>query len=157
MMRFRQVLGVAVAGLAIGATRGAPAQTTSPAGFWSTVSDIRGGPSGMVEIREVDGQYVGVIRGIPADAGPQDSICTKCPGELKGQRIVGMQIMHNMRPTGNNEWGGGEILDPQSGKTYRAKMALADNGRKLVVRGYIGISLFGRSQTWLRLPDPQSR
>lgn len=60
-----------------------------------------------------------------------------------------MQILWNMRPDGDS-WSGGEILDPESGKTYRAQMKLADGGRKLVVRGYIGLPLFGRSQTWIR-------
>jgi uncharacterized protein (DUF2147 family) len=60
-----------------------------------------------------------------------------------------MEILRHMRPDGD-EWSGGEILDPETGKTYRAKMRLEDGGRKLIVRGYIGFSLFGRSQTWLR-------
>jgi uncharacterized protein (DUF2147 family) len=60
-----------------------------------------------------------------------------------------MEILRRMRPQGD-EWSGGEILDPETGKTYRAKMRLLDGGRKLIVRGYIGFSLFGRSQTWLR-------
>jgi uncharacterized protein (DUF2147 family) len=59
-----------------------------------------------------------------------------------------------MRPQGD-EWSGGEILDPEIGKTYRAKMQLVDGGRKLIVRGYIGFSLFGRSQTWLRVDARQ--
>ena len=73
------------------------------------------------------------------------------PAELLGkdQRIVGMEILRNMKPDGD-EWTGGEILDPETGKTYKAKMKLADDGKNLVVRGYIGFSLFGRSQTWVR-------
>ena len=150
------MLGLAVAGLAPGVAGAAVAQTT-PAGVWSTASDVKGGASGIVEIREVDGEYVGIVRGIPADAGPRDSLCTKCPGERKGQPIVGMEIMSHMRPTGNNKWGGGEILDPETGKTYHAQMTLSDDGRKLIVRGFIGFSVFGRSQTWLRLPNLPSR
>jgi len=53
----------------------------------------------------------------------------------------------------NDEWTGGEILDPVSGKTYRAKLKLIDHGEKLVVRGYLGFSMFGRSQTWIRRPE----
>jgi uncharacterized protein (DUF2147 family) len=59
-----------------------------------------------------------------------------------------------MRQQGD-EWSGGEILDPENGKTYRARMRLEDSGRKLIVRGYIGFSVFGRSQTWLRVGAPQ--
>jgi uncharacterized protein (DUF2147 family) len=60
-----------------------------------------------------------------------------------------MEILRHMRPDGD-EWSGGEILDPESGKTYRARMKLIDGGRRLVIRGYIGLPLFGRSQTWVR-------
>jgi uncharacterized protein (DUF2147 family) len=60
-----------------------------------------------------------------------------------------MEILRGMRANGS-AWSGGEILDPETGKTYRAKMKLSDGGDKLIVRGYIGISLFGRSQTWIR-------
>jgi uncharacterized protein (DUF2147 family) len=54
-----------------------------------------------------------------------------------------------MRRDGD-EWTGGEILDPENGKTYKATLKLADNGQKLLVRGYIGLPIFGRSQTWVR-------
>ena len=60
-----------------------------------------------------------------------------------------MEILRGLHPDGD-EWTGGEILDPESGKTYRAKLKLIDNGEKLEVRGYIGFSMFGRSQTWIR-------
>ena len=60
-----------------------------------------------------------------------------------------MQIVWGMHPDGD-EWGGGAILDPDNGKIYKARMRLTDNGRTLIVRGFIGIPLFGRSQTWSR-------
>jgi len=79
----------------------------------------------------------------------EDSVCAKCSDERRDQPVVGMEILRHLRPDGD-EWSGGEILDPENGKTYRAKLKLADGGQTLVVRGYIGISLFGRSQTWIR-------
>jgi uncharacterized protein (DUF2147 family) len=88
---------------------------------------------------------------VPAD--PADSVCGKCKGAQKGQRIIGMEIIHNMRADGD-EWSGGEVLDPETGKTYRARMKLTDGGQKLVLRGYIGLPLFGRSQTWVRRSQP---
>jgi len=147
---------VVLAVLAISAPHSARAQT-SPVGFWNTISDVDGKPTAVVEIRQVDGELVGVVRALLVAAEPQDSICDKCPGERKGQRIVGMEILRHMRPQGD-EWNGGEILDPENGKTYRATMHLEDKGQRLIVRGYIGFSLFGRSQTWVRAnarhPDP---
>jgi len=127
-----------------------PRAQASPAGLWNTISDVDGRPTALVEIRQTDGEFVGVVRALLVAAEPQDSICTKCPGERKGQRIVGMEILRHMRPQGD-EWSGGEILDPENGKTYRARMRLEDSGRKLIVRGYIGFSVFGQSQTWLRV------
>jgi uncharacterized protein (DUF2147 family) len=141
-------LVVMSAWLTVAAFRVALAQAT-PAGLWNTISDTDGRPTALVEIREVNGEYVGTVLGLLVPADPEDSVCGKCSGERKGQRIVGMEILRHMRPDGD-EWSGGEILDPENGKTYRAKMKLADGGKKLIVRGYIGFSVFGRSQTWLR-------
>jgi uncharacterized protein (DUF2147 family) len=137
------------AALAIVAAQSARAQN-SPAGLWNTISDTDGKPTAVVEIREVNGALVGVVKALLVAADPRDSICDKCSGERRGQRIVGMEILRDMRRHGD-EWSGGEILDPENGKTYRARMRLEDGGLKLVVRGYIGFSVFGRSQTWTRV------
>src|SRR5689334_14557791 len=127
------------------------AQAT-PVGFWSTVSDDDGRPTAIVEIRQQPGgEYVGIVRGLLVAASHEDSVCARCTDERRGQPVVGMTILRHMRQDGD-EWSGGEILDPENGKTYRAKMKLADGGQKLIVRGYVGVSLFGRSQTWIRRP-----
>lgn len=126
----------------------ARAQAT-PVGLWNTISDKDGKPEAVVEIREVDGQLSGVVRELLVAADPQDSICGKCTDDRKGQRIIGMEILRHMRRDGD-EWNGGEILDPENGKTYRATLKLVDGGKKLLVRGYVGLPIFGRSQTWVR-------
>ena len=61
-----------------------------------------------------------------------------------------MEILWGMKKKKDDEWKGGEILDPKNGKTYSCRLRLKDDGKKLEVRGYIGFSLFGRSQMWLR-------
>ena len=127
---------------------GALAQT-SPVGLWNTISDKDGKPTAVVEIRQVNNELSGVVRQLLVAADSTDSLCSKCSGARHMQRIVGMEILWHLRPDGDH-WSGGEILDPENGKTYRATMMLADGGRKLVVRGYIGLPLFGRSQTWIR-------
>ena len=126
-----------------------PAPAFTPAGLWSTISDRDGKPTGIVEIREVNGELVGVVRRILIQAGPEDSVCDRCPDDRHGQPIIGMEILRHMRHNGD-EWNGGEILDPEDGKTYRATMKLSEDGQKLTVRGYIGLPMFGRSQTWVR-------
>lgn len=125
-------------------------QRATPVGLWNTVSDTDGRPTAIVEIQQrPDGELVGIVRGLLVAATHEDSVCAKCSDERRDQPVVGMEILRHLRPDGA-EWSGGEILDPENGKTYRAKLKLADGGQALVVRGYIGISLFGRSQTWIR-------
>ena len=78
-----------------------------------------------------------------------ENLCRKCEGARKDQPVIGMTILWGLKKDGD-QFSGGEILDPKNGKVYRAKMKLVDNGAKLEVRGFIGVSLFGRSQTWVR-------
>jgi uncharacterized protein (DUF2147 family) len=153
MISVRRFTSVAAAALftALGAALGvAPLHAqASPVGFWNAGTDDGGRPTAVVEIREVDGELVGFIREILVPATHEDSICGHCSDERKDQPIVGMEILRHMRPDGD-AWSNGEILDPQNGKTYRAKMKLEDDGKRLVLRGYIGFSIFGRTQAWTR-------
>jgi uncharacterized protein (DUF2147 family) len=121
----------------------------SPIGLWNTIDDEDHRPTAVVEIRQTGNELTGVVRALLVAATHDDSICRNCTGDRHDQPIVGMEILRHMHRDGD-EWTGGEILDPENGKTYRARMKLSDDGKKLVLRGYIGISLFGRSQTWLR-------
>ncbi|MBM3351137.1 MAG: DUF2147 domain-containing protein [Betaproteobacteria bacterium] len=125
------------------------AETATPAGLWRTIDDNSGKPRSLVRITEHNGEYSAVIeKGLLAtDTG--DAVCDKCTDARKGKRIIGMTIVEGIKfKEGNYE--GGEILDPENGKTYRCKMKLDETGNKLEVRGYIGISLIGRSQFWTR-------
>jgi uncharacterized protein (DUF2147 family) len=121
----------------------------TPVGRWQAMSDVDGKPSALIEIREVDGQFVGTIRAL-FSASDSAAVCDQCEGERRDQRVLGMQILSGMRADGDG-WGGGSILDPESGKVYHAKMHLEDGGKRLVVRGYIGFAIFGRSQVWMRV------
>ena len=126
------------------------AQTDSPIGLWQTVDDHTGAPRALVEItQDASGTLSGqVIKGlVPGE--PADRRCTACTDERKDQVIIGMTIVSGMHKEGDG-WEGGQILDPDNGKVYRCKMHLEKDGRELVVRGYIGVSLLGRSQSWIR-------
>ena len=140
---------IAFTALCLGANRTGAQSPTTPAGTWHTISDVDGKPRGVVVIREVDGKYVGVVTGSLVPGDTISPTCDECPGDRKGKPVFGMEILRGLRPDGD-EWSGGEILDPDTGKTYKAKVRLEARGMKLVVRGYIGFSLFGRSQVWLR-------
>jgi uncharacterized protein (DUF2147 family) len=129
------------------------AQTSSPAGFWETIDDKTGSPRAVIEITEDQaGVLTGkVIKGL-VKGEPLDKRCTACTDARKDQPIIGMTVVTGMHKDGE-DWDGGEILDPDTGKIYRCKMHLEKGGTELIVHGFIGISLLGRSQTWVRQAD----
>jgi len=119
----------------------------SPAGLWKTLDD-KGKPTGYVRIQEDSGVYTGVIeKGLDTDK--EDKFCTACKDERKNQKLVGMTMMKNVKAVGD-VYEGTEILDPFSGNTYRVKLTLKEAGKKMEVRGFVGLSLFGRTQVWDR-------
>ncbi|MFQ6403139.1 DUF2147 domain-containing protein [Methylophilus sp. 'Pure River'] len=121
-------------------------------GVWQTTDDKTGKPRSLVRIVETAGEYSAIVeKGLLAtDTG--DAVCDKCTDERKGQKIIGMTIAkHLKKSTNSNIYDSGEILDPENGKTYKCKMTLSPNGNELEVRGFIGFSLLGRSQTWKRV------
>lgn len=124
-----------------------PSSVISPAGLWKTLDD-KGKPTGYVRIQEDNGVYIGVIeKGLDTDK--EDKYCTACKDERKNQKLVGMTMMKNVKAVGD-VYEGTEILDPFSGNTYRVKLTLKDAGKKMEVRGFVGLSLFGRTQVWDR-------
>jgi uncharacterized protein (DUF2147 family) len=122
----------------------------TPAGRWVTIDDKDGSPRSVIEIADAGGVLEGRIVKI-YDRPGHDSvhICKRCDGALKDKPVIGMTIINGLKRDGDG-WDGGTIFDPSSGRTYSAEMHMADAGHKLVVRGYYGISLIGRSQTWIR-------
>lgn len=142
------VLGALTLLFALTATAADPA---SPAGLWKTVDDKTKLPRSLVRISEVNGVYEGRIEQLlnrQPDDDPQ-GICRACPGDRKDKPLVGMTILSGLKKDGDI-YTGGEILDPKNGKSYRCKMEVIEGGKKLNVRGFIGVSLIGRTQTWLR-------
>ncbi len=116
-------------------------------GKWKTIDDSTGKEKSVVEIYEKNGKYYGKIIELINPSKPNPT-CDNCSGDEKGKPIEGMVIIKNMKKDGSS-YSGGTITDPQSGKQY--KCLIKTNGTdKLDVRGYIGISLVGRTQTWLK-------
>jgi uncharacterized protein (DUF2147 family) len=146
----RTVRRAALAGVLLAGSMTAMAQSTSPVGTWQTIDDHTGQPKALVQISD-DGSGAlngKVIKGLGSNDQP-DRRCTACTDARKDQLILGMTIINDMKKDGD-AWDNGQILDPENGKLYKCKMHLEDGGNKLVVRGYIGVSLLGRSQTWVR-------
>jgi len=129
------------------------AQTLSPklqnaVGHWQVINSD-GSQGGQVVTYIENGILFGKVTGARPGRAP-DSVCTRCPGELKGQRIMGMIVIRNFHPEGD-DWVGGTVVDPENGKVYKGKMWAIGND-KLGMRGFVGISLIGRTATWVRIP-----
>ncbi len=138
--------------MAILATLTGPAlaQTASPIGLWRTVDDHTGTERGLVRISEANGVLYGRVEKIfdPVEAA---KACVKCTDDRKDKPILGLDILRGLKPEGDG-WGGGQIVDPQTGSVYSASARVTDGGKHLILRGYLLISLLGRSQTWTREP-----
>ena len=152
MQRWQRGCGAArrAASLIVGLLLSLPlgAQQPTPEGLWQTVSDVDGKPEAYIRIREVQGEFTGVIERLLHPDKP-DPRCDKCPGERRNQPIVGLTIITGVHRDGDH-FAGGKILDPDSGKLYSCILTLIDGGKRMQVRGFLGFSLFGRTQTWLR-------
>lgn len=119
----------------------------SPVGIWKNLDDEDGREKSHIEIYEQNGTLRGkVIKLLPAATITK---CDKCTGTNKGKSLVGMDILWDLKKSGN-VWEGGEILDPKKGKVYDCKIEL-DGKDKLKVRGFVGVSMFGRTQIWYKV------
>lgn len=126
------------------------ASEASPVGVWKTIDDVSGKPKSLIRISDKDGVLSAKIEKLfRAPDQDQNPKCDKCPGVAKDQPLVGLLMMWGLKQNGD-EYSGGEILDPASGKVYKSKLRLIDGGKKLDVRGYVGVPMFGRTQTWER-------
>jgi uncharacterized protein (DUF2147 family) len=125
----------------------------SAVGLWEQVDETSGKAESWFRITERNGVYEGAIVKIFYKPGEdQNWVCDKCEGAERGAPVLGLMLIKGMRRNGDT-YEDGTIMDPRDGSVYRALMRLSADGRKLEVRGYLGISLFGRSQIWNRLPD----
>lgn len=122
----------------------------SPIGNWTTINDQTNKPNSIVQIWQHKGMLFGKVTKIymqPGDTG----YCNNCSGDLKNKPVKGMTIMWNLKRASEYRWSKGTILDPKIGKIYSCYLTVAPDGRTLKLRGYIGFSLLGRTQTWIRV------
>lgn len=122
----------------------------TPVGRWQTVDDRTGKIDSVVVLWEENGKLYGRIEKlVNPDPNDPDPRCVRCSGDLKDLSLVGLRIIWDLTKNGD-QWSGGVIVDPNSGKAYRCSIAVTDGGKKLRVRGFIGFSLLGRTEYWLR-------
>lgn len=117
-------------------------------GFWKTYDDKTGDATSIIKIYEEKGALFGKVDEI-LDPDDQNSVCEKCSGENKNQPVLGMVIIQDLKKK-EDRYTGGTILDPTNGKTYKVTLTL-DQPDRLRVRGYLGVSLLGRTQYWQRV------
>jgi len=139
-----------ISALALLGAQSASAADPTPVGRWFTVDEKTGQQTSVIEITQTGDVLSGrIIKVMPEPGDPANPVCGKCDGPEKDQPYLGMMILKGFKRDGDG-WDGGTILDPRSGNVYSSEFHLDDSGKKLLVRGYLGISLLGRTATWVR-------
>jgi uncharacterized protein (DUF2147 family) len=119
-------------------------------GLWKTIDDDGKTEKCLVRIADIGGVLTGSIEKL-FDASKQDAKCDKCTDERKDKPVIGMTIIRNARQDADDKtvWTGGEILDPNNGKTYKTRLKPVEAGKTMEMRGYIGFMY--RTQVWQRV------
>jgi uncharacterized protein (DUF2147 family) len=150
-MKKLALLANLVAGLIAALIHSAAIAQATPVGLWQSFDNNTGAPRAEIRITESQGVLTGRIERnlLPQTAGAVQ-VCDKCTDDRKGVPLIGMALVRNAKAgTDAGVWEGGEILDPDEGKTYRLRLQLLEDGKKLQVRGYIGP--FFKNRTWVRV------
>jgi uncharacterized protein (DUF2147 family) len=155
-MRTKLLTGFAALLSIVMASQAVSADMSSPVGLWQSTDPDTKQPTGWFFISNDNGVYNGTLVKMFLDPGQDPNVvCDKCKDDRHDQPWLGLQIIRGMKPDhdNKNKYVDGTILDPRDGDVYGAMMTLSPDGKTLIIRGYLGISLLGRNEYWTRLPD----
>ncbi len=154
MRLFREISAILLgAVLCFAASSAAFATAASIVGNWQTIDHKTDRPSSIIQIWEYKGKFFGKVAKIYSENGHKiTDRCARCKGALRNKRILGLVIIADM-VFNKGMYTGGRILDPINGKIYHCRAKVTSDGRRLMLRGYIGIPLLGRTDTWIRVPN----
>ena len=142
------IMGISLAVFSTGAF------AVTPEGYWKSIEERTGEQLSIVEIRKGnDGRYHGkIVYRYPNAHGIALTNCTKCPAPYTNKPILGLEILSGFRedPNKANAYIDGRVLEPTSGRIYKGKAVVTGEGKRLRMRGYMGVSALGRTVVWLR-------
>jgi uncharacterized protein (DUF2147 family) len=140
-----------VAALSLGLFAAIAHAQATPAGLWKSIDDESKKEKSLIRITESGGVFTGKLEKLLDPTAKPDAVCDKCSDERKDKPVVGMTLIKGVKQNADDKakWDGGEILDPNNGKTYKVRLTPIDGGKTLEVRGFIGP--FYRNQTWTRV------
>lgn len=137
------------------------ADATDLQGYWRSIDDRTGESLSIVQFKkEANGTYNGAIQyRYPNALGIKITHCTKCPIPFKNKPLIGLDIFWGFQrdPKNPSNYINAKVVEPRSGNVYSGKGEVSVDGRRLKLRGYQGVSIFGRTQVWFRMTEEDAQ